>query len=424
MEDMIIIGAGMAGLTAALECKRAGLSYRILEACDQPGGRARSRTLASGRVADLGAHWLHGDDNPLKAELDRYGIGYRRDEGEAIYVLEGGELRREGDDWLEHAIDHDKADAILEGRAADCALPELAVDAEARQILADFALLWDGVDPPVVPSAHEFLSDENTPGGLEIEGGMGALIQAMAEEAGFGRIHLRTSVSKIAETDDGMRIQAMDGSQWFARRVIFTGSLGVLKSNMIGFQPPLSGDFHEHLAGLVMGRVNKIVIDCDPTFFAERDVPVDMAIELLDVDPPHFCHAHSGGQPVIQLYVTGRQAEKIEGMTPAEALAYAAGVLRRVDMLRGFDLHAVSPAIVTRWVANPYTRGAYSCCLPGAKRSGPRVEGGIVFCGDTFDTRFPASVAGAYRSGREGARMVIESLSVKASETEEAKALT
>ena len=67
--------------------------------------------------------------------------------------------------------------------------------------------------------------------------------------------------------------------------VLFTGSLGVLKSNMISFQPPLSGDFHEHLAGMVMGRVNKIVIDLDPGFFAARDIPVDMAIELLDGDP-------------------------------------------------------------------------------------------------------------------------------------------
>ncbi|MBW8734560.1 MAG: FAD-dependent oxidoreductase, partial [Asticcacaulis sp.] len=90
MEDVIIIGAGIAGLSAALECKRAGLSFRILEACDQPGGRARSRTLLSGRTVDLGAHWLHGDDNPLKRELDRYAIAWRKDEGDALYVLEGG----------------------------------------------------------------------------------------------------------------------------------------------------------------------------------------------------------------------------------------------------------------------------------------------------------------------------------------------
>lgn len=419
MEDVIIVGAGVAGLMAALECKRAGLSYRILEACDQPGGRARSRTLASGRTVDLGAHWLHGEDNPVKAELDRYGISYRRDEGEGVYVLENGALKHETGDWLEKAIDPDKAEAIKNGRAPDCALTELAVDSEAHKVLADFALLWDGADPPMVPSAYEFLSDENTPGGLEVEGGMGALVQHLAEDAGLGRIHLRTSVSKIAESDDGVRVQAMDGSLWFGRRVLFTGSLGVLKSNMVSFQPPLSGDFHEHLAGLVMGRVNKIVVECDPGFFAERQVPVDMAMELLDGDPPHFCHAHSAGQPVIQLYVAGRQAEKVEGMTPAEALTYMAEVLRPVDVLHGFEAHMVSPAIVTRWVANPYARGAYSFCLPGVKRSGPRMEGRIVFCGDTFDTRFPASVAGACRSGQAGARMVIDALGVRVPQTAE-----
>ncbi|MBW8881988.1 MAG: hypothetical protein JF615_11415 [Asticcacaulis sp.] len=51
------------------------------------------------------------------------------------------------------------------------------------------------------------------------------------------------------------------------------------------------------------------------------------------------------------------------------------------------------------------------------RRSGPRVEGLIVFCGDTFDTRFPASVAGAYLSGQAGAQLVIAALGVKAAET-------
>lgn len=418
MEDVIIIGAGFAGLTAALELKRAGLSYRILEACDQPGGRARSRVLSSGRTIDLGAHWLHGEDNPLQTELDRYGIAWRRDQGEAMYIQDNGVLRPAADDWLDAAIDQDKADAIKRGQAPDCGLTDLAVDAEAHKVLAGFALLWNGVDPPVVPSALEFLNDENTPGGLEIEGGMGELIHHLAEEVGAARIHLRTSVSRIAEIDDGVRIQAMDGSQWFGRHVLFTGSLGVLKSNMVIFQPPLSGDFHEHLAGMVMGRVNKIVIEIDPAFVAARDIPVDMALDLLDNDPPHFCHVHSGGQPVIQLYAAGRQAERIEGLTPAEALDYAVDVLRPVDVLHGFESHVLSPAIVTRWVANPYTRGAYSCCLPGGKRSGPRKEGAIVFCGDTFDERFPASVAGACRSGRAGAGMVIEALGVRSSQAE------
>ncbi len=425
MEDVIIIGAGVAGLTAALALKRAGYSYRILEACDAPGGRARSRQLPSGVVADLGAHWLHGGvDNALKTEVDRYGLKYREDKAQAARVYEDGQLRTEDiAAWLDDAIDHDKASGVKMGELHDCPLPELAKDDHARRLLSKFAVMWDGIDPPLQPSAREYLTDENTPGGPQIDGGMHSLIGRMAEEAGTDRIHLRTSVARVIQTKaEGMpcvRVEAMDGSTWLARRAIFTASLGVLQSGMVRFTPGFSSAFHEHLGGLVMGKVNKIIIELDPAFVRERDIPVDMSIEQLDAQPPHFAHVHSAGQPLIQLYVSGEQAEAVEGLTPDEALAYVQTVLSPIDILKGFEAHVVSPPIATRWVASPYTRGSYSSCLPGARRSGPRVEGLVTFCGDTFDDRFPASMAGAYRSAQAGAQLVIDDL-IKARESEPA----
>ncbi len=411
MEDVIIIGAGMAGLTAALELKRAGRSFSILEAGDAAGGRARSRTLNSGVVADLGAHWLHGESNVLKPELDRYDIRYVPDQAASLHVFENGEMREAAmDDWLKDAIDQEKADRVTSGEAPDCALRDLGVDQVARKRLAEFGLMWDGVDAPLQPSAREFLTDENTPGGVQVDGGMCALMTKMIDDIGRDRLHLRTSVSRITQTAEGMRVQAMDGSVWMAHRVIFTGSLGVLQSRLVSFTPPLSADFHEHLGGLAMGKVNKIVVELDRQFLVERDIPVDMSMLLLDAKPPHFCHAHSAGQPVLQLYVSGNQAEAIEAFAPDEALAYVRDILAPVEALEGFADHVLSPPITTRWVANPYTRGAYSCCLPGARRSGPWTEGLITFCGDTFDDRFPASLAGAFRSGQAGAQAVIGEL--------------
>jgi monoamine oxidase len=415
MTDIIIIGAGFAGLSAALELKALGVPFVVLEAGDAPGGRARTRNLSSGTAIDLGAHWLHGEHNVLGAELERYGLGYQRDEGGTMLIFENGAVREDDGERFDGAIDHAKAERIKSGHEADCPLPDLGKDEAARKSLGDFALMWNGIDPPVRPSAHEFLTDENTPGGLQIEGGMGALIRKMAQEAGLENIHLRTAVCKISEQPDPgngerMRVQAMDGSVWTAQRVIFTASLGVLKSALVSFSPPLSRDFHEHLAGIAMGWVNKIVIEVDPHFFAHHDIPVDTGLLLLDNDPPHFCHVHSMGQPIIQVYVSGKQAEAIEAFSADDALHYASRLLAPVEMLHGFEPHVVSAPFVSRWVANPYTQGAYSSCLPGAKRSGPRIEGGICFCGDTFDDRFPASVAGAWRSGKAGARLTVEAM--------------
>lgn len=411
MEDVIIVGAGMAGLAAAIELKRSNVSFRILEAGDGVGGRARTRILRSGVAADLGAHWLHGDSNPLTQELQRFSVTARPDAGDVLWLYRDGEAQQEDmEAWLDAAIRGDLANAIMAGDHPDVPLPELGVDDAARDMLATFSLLWNGVPPPIYPSAREFLTDENTPGGVHVEGGMCTLTSALLAEAGADRVHLRTSVCRITETADGVSIQSMDGSVWTARRVIFTGSLGVLQGRLVTFTPDLSRGFHEQIAGLVMGHINKIIIEVDPEFMAVNGVPVDMALELLDGEAPHFCHVHSAGQPVIQIYAGGQQAEAIESLAADQALAYARDILAPVEVLKGFEAHVMSPPIVTRWVANPYTRGAYSCCLPGARRSGPLTEGLVTFCGEAFDERFPASLPGAWRSGKAAAEIVIAEL--------------
>ena len=79
MFDLIIIGAGCAGLAAAREAKRCGLSYTVLEAQDRIGGRAYTNTTTFGIPIDYGCHWLHAASvNPLRQLADDYGFAYER----------------------------------------------------------------------------------------------------------------------------------------------------------------------------------------------------------------------------------------------------------------------------------------------------------------------------------------------------------
>ena len=252
MKDVIIIGAGMAGLAAALELKRRGLSYVILEAASQPGGRAITHTTATGTAVDMGAHWLHGEDTPLKALVEGYGLPFRADEAGDMLICENGTARRdEAEDWLDGALDHAKADGIKSGALLDCPLHELGKDDRARKVLAEFGLMWDGVEPPLYPSALEFLTDENTPGGLQLPGGLGTLIAAMAAEA--GPITCNTVVTAIQADSDGVSVHGGDRA-WHARHALVTVSLGVLKSGAIAFDPPLSDVLRAHLKGITMGN--------------------------------------------------------------------------------------------------------------------------------------------------------------------------
>jgi monoamine oxidase len=406
MTDVIIIGAGMAGLSAALELRARGIDTLILEAQDHPGGRARTVTTETGTPVDLGAHWMHGEDTPLKALLDRYGIEGHRDHGDNLLIVEGGRVRTaDADDWLEGGIDHKRAEGIRNGTLPDCPLPDLATSAQARGMLTEFGLMWNGLEPPLLPSAFEFLTDENTPGGLEVKAGVGAVISRMAGEA--GSIEYGVAVTAVAQRGDRVEVHAAE-RQRQAKAVMFTGSLGVLKGGAVAFDPPFSPDTQALLDGLVMGTMNKIVAELDPAFFAERNIPVDQSLELLDGDPPHYCHVNGAGLPLINLYVSGKHAVDVETMDQAAALAHLRQALSPVDRLHGWEDHLKGPLLLSAWGSNPYVRGAYSAALPGTRRSGPRKEGRLILCGDTFDPRFPASLAGAFLSGQAAARMVAE----------------
>ena len=78
--DLIIIGAGAAGIGASRAATQAGLTHQVIEASHRIGGRAYTEDLAPGVPFDLGCHWLHTTDiNPLVPEADRLGITIDRD---------------------------------------------------------------------------------------------------------------------------------------------------------------------------------------------------------------------------------------------------------------------------------------------------------------------------------------------------------
>src|SRR5215475_2572349 len=80
MLDLVIIGAGAAGIGAARAAAKARLSHRVIEASHRIGGRAYTEDLAPGVPFDLGCHWLHTSDiNPLVPEADRLGFMIDRD---------------------------------------------------------------------------------------------------------------------------------------------------------------------------------------------------------------------------------------------------------------------------------------------------------------------------------------------------------
>lgn len=405
--QVIIIGVGMAGLSAALELKKSGVEYLLLEATEEAGGRAVTRRLPSGTVADLGAQWLHGKNNPLQKLLEYYYIPYARDKADALYIYKDGKLQKSSSDaWLKNAINQQASERIEKGSEPDMPVTALAKDHESRELLSDFALMWNGIEPPREPSAYEFVTDESTPGGLLPEGGMGKLIDAMTGDIGREHIRFASPVEALEQTNSNVRVAIAGGEEFTARHVIFTPSVAVIQSGMIRFYPTPGEKLQRYLSGLIRGKMNKIVIELKPEFFKERKIPANRSYEMLDENPPHFCHVRSNGLPLINLFVSGDQAREVEDMPPSSLLEFAQKVLAPAKEMRGFEQYLAGEPLVSRWIGNPYTQCSYFSCLPGAKRSGPILDNRICFCGDSFDEIFPASLAGAYLSGQKAAQLI------------------
>lgn len=130
-DPIIIVGAGAAGIGAALECAARGLPYLVLEAASRVGGRAHTAAAGLPAAWDHGCHWLHcAEQNPLVAWADRLGATYERQEGKgpgfAVWT-EGG---------FAGARDVQDCDAAMaaaftavEATARDVPIPEILPDA-------------------------------------------------------------------------------------------------------------------------------------------------------------------------------------------------------------------------------------------------------------------------------------------------------
>ncbi len=440
--EVIIIGAGLAGLTAAYELKKKGISYKILEASDHAGGRAQTVEMKHGAVVNTGANWLHsGKDNPLFPLVEEFGIEYDIDDPKGDKVVSYFNGQRYGAEFRERMKDITFRTATTAiGATLFRDVPATAMarrGSEKREAIRRYLPLWLGVDPdrPEESSYRELLTDKSDPGGLQLKGGVRTLIDRLVQEVGEENIIYNAIVSKIDEAtfDKGSVVTASvngEEQKFVAKRAIFTGSIGILKSNKIELPATTQNKLEPYLSGLTMGKFAKAVIEVDPAFFADKPQLKDMHIDLLDGEPPAMCHVNTNGQNTIALLVGGDAAETLEKTSPEQALdliyekldvATNPSVIKSRDgsseevegPLKGYKEHVKGIPLITKWMDNPLTLGSYSARKTGGKREKGIQDGTLLFAGEAFHETMSGTLAGAYESGLHAAQEVAKQLQPK-----------
>jgi len=413
--DVVVIGAGLAGLGAAHRLRELGRHAVVLEAAGRIGGRAWTDhpPALGGAWFDMGAVWLHAaEQNPLAAIAGSA--------GEAL--IDADELREERTfvgnrpATPPELIDYTAAWPRFEAAAERLlrAMPDTSLDHVARHLPDDpWALTVEAWEGPVIctaDAARLSLRDWRRNGlsgrNLMIEGGIGAFVQRRLGEGLAIRLDTPATRIRWAGSDGGVAVETADGTI-AAGACIVTVSTGVLAAGAIAFDPALPAAIQDSMHALPMGLAMKVALRA--TLADRLDLPAHCTVDrqvTRSLEPMMVFQCWPFGRDFVQGWVGGTAAWELAREGDAAAADFALGELRRLFGGRVDRLFAGGGSVVTHWDADPCVRGAYSYALPGqseARRqlAAPLAGGRLCFAGEACHDGFAGTMAGAWLSGRD-----------------------
>lgn len=405
MLDILIIGAGAAGIAAGRRLADSRLSFRILEAAPRLGGRAHTATI-EGLPLDLGCGWLHSADRNPWAKL-------AADQGLDIDKTPPAWEHQFEDLGFTNAEQEAAGQAFAEFDRRlreipppnDCAAEALSADDPWKPYLEALSGFINGAVLEQL-SVADYLAYEDADTGVNwrLSEGLGAFVAGSASAL---PIDLSIVVEAIEWSRAGIVARTSAGTIE-ARRAIVTVSTEVLARERLRFTPPLP-DKVEAAARLPLGLANKAFLALD------RPEPFEPDTQLIG-DPRN---AETGayylrpfGYPVIECFFGGAGARGLEA--EGEDAATAFGIEQLVHLLGSDMRRRLRPLAESRWAADALIGGSYSHALPGhadarAALAEP-VADRLFFAGEACSAADFSTAHGAWETGVAAAEAARRSL--------------
>ncbi len=398
--DLIVIGAGAAGLAAAAALTRASRSVLTVEARDRIGGRCDTRRLPGiAAPVELGAEFIHGRPGATLSLLKQAGTP-AVDTTPTQRVLFGGKLRA--------------LDVFAEARRAMRRKPVTDVCFEAflsrqklsplRHALATMMVQgFDAADPrdasalAIVQEWGTALTVSHT----RPQGGYLSLLKTMEVP-----VQLETEIRSVRWSRGRVEVEGtLRGAPWSASatQAVITLPLGVLQAGAVRFTPALDKPLDKLASGPVI-RVAMAFADA----FWEKDHPGVAFFHNPRAPFPTFWTPLPMHAPLLTAWAGGPKARALSGNTEEfllrKALASVRSVLKSKQEPQAF--------LVQDWQADPYARGGYSYLKVGG--AGARetlqksLDGTLYFAGEATDVEQAGTVGGALASGIRAAREILK----------------
>jgi monoamine oxidase len=424
--EVLIIGAGVAGLTAARDLTAAGARVLVLEARDRLGGRVLTHHTPDGPV-ELGAEFVHGAVEETLSVAREAALPLRESDRGAPRVTGANREAASRETADETADIFSAMDVVLAHASADGpdeSFQHLVerVDA-APEIKARCLALVTGyhaADPARI-SVRSLLKNtaaDERPGAnrqFRFVGGYDGLVAAIFQriDPGLGDVRLDTVVTAVSWGHRRAVVRTSTGQEFAAPQLIVTVPLGVLKAGAIEFSPRLA-DQEDAVGRLEMGDAERVslCLASDAWVAHDRFPPGGF---LMTGDPPFpvWWISRPPPFPVVTGWSGGRNARalgqlsgaaRVDAAVAALAAALGADAGRLRQDLRGGFSHD--------WLADPFARGAYSYAGVGGSEAGTElavpIDGTLFFAGEATESDGQnGTVHGAIASGRRAAKQAL-----------------
>ena len=419
--DVVIVGAGMAGLTAGKALAEAGRRVLVLEAQERIGGRILTQHIG-GEAIEMGAEFIHGRPPELWALIDEIGLETYEREGTQV-CFEDDALASCGDamgdafDPLERLKDFDGMDLNFAEY-----LDREQISAEQRDRIIGYVEGFNAADHRVISAAalgaqqkaeDAIGSDRN----YSLRGGYSQLPAYLAQriaERG-GRIVTGAAVKEIRWERDSMSV-ATEAGDFHAAKGIVTLPLGVLQRGEVSISPSPAAVM-EAAGRMRIGQVCRFTLLFRESFW--EGLAPQPALESMSFlfafseQPPVWWTTHPEASRTLTGWIGGPRSEALAGLD-AEALGRrACATLATIFRIEERKLCNLLLGCYTHdWRHDPYALGAYSYVAAGgldaSKTMTFPLEDTLFFAGEHTDvTGHWGTVHAAMRSGLRVAEQVI-----------------
>jgi monoamine oxidase len=408
--DVVIVGAGSAGLAAAQALIKAKRRVVVLEATGRIGGRAFTESKTFGAPFDHGCAWLHAADRNPYSKIGR-DLGFDLvDHDYALDALFLGQRRASAQELTAiNAAEEEMVEQIAEAaKTRDVAASDVVrITSPAHEAAADYLGKMDfAVDLDELSTADYAAGDDLDPN-LLCRQGFGAIV---AKHFADIPVRVNAPVRRINYGGKGVEIVS-DVGTIRAKAVIVTVSTGVLASDTIAWDPVLPVAKQEAFHDLPMGMLAKIPLQIlDGERFGLAPF-TDLMQERHGKQDIYFL-SFPFNYDLMVGFVGGDWGWEMSAMGSDAAVDFATA--RLVDMFGASARKSVGKGLITGWAQNPWTRGAYTAAAPGkfaarAELARPLNEQ-VFFAGEALGGALVQTCAGAYLSGQRAAAALLKTI--------------